>query len=132
MFSDIVLCLGELEFKGHKAILAARTAYFEALFRSFSPPNDLVQVRIKENFIIFFGENALPFVLVIIYIPHLQLALGELAPTNEAFMSLMRFIYHGEIFMPPEDSLYLFSDSNFYSFTNNRLQVSLHLFSEIA
>ena len=37
--------------------------------------------------------------------------------------SLMRYIYDGEVSMPPEDSLYLFPAPYFYGFTNNRLQV---------
>ena len=37
--------------------------------------------------------------------------------------SLLRYIYHGEVRMPPEDSLYLFTAPSFYIFTNNRLQV---------
>lgn len=35
-----------------------------------------------------------------------------------------RFIYHGSVDMPPEDSLYLFSAPYFYGFANNRLQAA--------
>lgn len=43
-------------------------------------------------------------------------------PSKESFHSLLRYIYYGDINMPPEDSLYLFSAPFFYGFTNNRLQ----------
>ena len=41
---------------------------------------------------------------------------------KQAFDSLLRYIYWGDVTMPPEDSLYLFSAPYFYGFTNNRLQ----------
>lgn len=43
-------------------------------------------------------------------------------PSAESFDSLLRYIYYGDINMPPEDSLYLFSAPFFYGFNNNRLQ----------
>lgn len=43
-------------------------------------------------------------------------------PSKESFHSLLRYIYFGDVNMPPEDSLYLFSAPYFYGFTNNRLQ----------
>lgn len=43
-------------------------------------------------------------------------------PSKESFDSLLRYIYYGDVNMPPEDSLYLFSAPFFYGFTNNRLQ----------
>lgn len=43
-------------------------------------------------------------------------------PSRESFHSLLRYVYYGDINMPPEDSLYLFSAPFFYGFTNNRLQ----------
>lgn len=43
-------------------------------------------------------------------------------PSLESFNSLLRYIYYGDVNMPPEDSLYLFSAPYFYAFTNNRLQ----------
>lgn len=54
----------------------------------------------------------------------LQIAIGEMIPSRQAFDSLMRYIYHGDVVMPPEDSLYLFAAPYFYGFTNNRLQVN--------
>ena len=45
-------------------------------------------------------------------------------PSRQAFDSLLRYIYYGDVSMPPEDSLYLFSAPYFYGFTNNRLQAS--------
>lgn len=52
-----------------------------------------------------------------------QIAIGEMIPSQQAFDSLLRYIYHGDVTMPPEDSLYLFPAPYFYGFTNNRLQV---------
>ncbi len=52
----------------------------------------------------------------------LQIAIGEMVPSAQAFDSLLRYIYYGEVSMPPEDSLYLFSAPYYYGFTNNRLQ----------
>lgn len=43
-------------------------------------------------------------------------------PSKASFDSLLRYIYYGDVNMPPEDSLYLFSAPYFYGFTNNRLQ----------
>lgn len=43
-------------------------------------------------------------------------------PSSESFRSLLRYIYYADVLMPPEDSLYLFTASVFYGFTNNRLQ----------
>ncbi len=45
-----------------------------------------------------------------------------MVPSRQAFDSLLRYIYYGEVSMPPEDSLYLFSAPYYYGFTNNRLQ----------
>ena len=93
-FSDIQLILDGQAFNAHKAILAARSSYFEGLFRSFTP-----------------GSNQVP------------ISIGEMLPSQQSFMSLMRYIYHGDVDMPPEDSLYLFTAHAFYIFTNHRLQV---------
>jgi len=46
-----------------------------------------------------------------------------MVPSRQAFDSLLRYIYYGDVTMPPEDSLYLFAAPYFYGFTNNRLQV---------
>jgi len=54
-----------------------------------------------------------------------QTSIGEMVPTRQAFDSLLRYIYYGDVTMPPEDSLYLFSAPYYYGFTNNRLQVCL-------
>lgn len=95
-FSDVQLVLDETTVHAHKAILAARSSYFEGLFRSFSPPS---------------GSNQVP------------ISIGEMVPSRQSFLSLMRYIYFGDVEMPPEDSLYLFTAHAFYIFTNNRLQV---------
>ncbi|XP_066280892.1 leucine-zipper-like transcriptional regulator 1 [Branchiostoma lanceolatum] len=92
-FCDITLLLDGVPFPAHKSILAARSSYFEAMFRSFMPEDREVTISI-----------------------------GEMIPSTQAFESLLRYIYYGDITMPPEDSLYLFSAPYFYGFSNNRLQ----------
>lgn len=92
-FCDINLVLDNDVIPAHKAILAARCAYFQAMFRSFSPADNIVNIQI-----------------------------GDVKPSGEAFNSLLRYIYYGETKMPTEDSLYLFQAPCFYGFTNNRLQ----------
>lgn len=45
-FCDINLVLeNNMVISAHKSILAARSSYFQALFRSFSPPDNNVNVR---------------------------------------------------------------------------------------
>ncbi|XP_011148162.2 leucine-zipper-like transcriptional regulator 1 isoform X2 [Harpegnathos saltator] len=92
-FCDIRLILDGLPIPAHKAVLAARCSYFEAMFRSFMPRNNMVNIQI-----------------------------GEMIPSSESFHSLLRYIYYADVSMPPEDSLYLFTAPVFYGFTNNRLQ----------
>ena len=46
-----------------------------------------------------------------------------MVPSRQSFQSLLKYIYYGNVKMPPEDSLYLFTAPSFYIFTNNRLQV---------
>lgn len=93
-FADISLVLEGSPIPSHKAILAARSSYFEGMVRSFCPPDNKVIVSI-----------------------------GEMVPSRQSFDSLLRYIYYGDVVMPPEDSLYLFSAPHFYIFSNNRLQV---------
>lgn len=92
-FCDINLILDGDIVPAHKAILAARCEYFQAMFRSFNPADNIVNIQI-----------------------------GEVKPSVESFNSLLRYIYYGETKMPTEDSLYLFQAPCFYGFTNNRLQ----------
>ncbi|KAK7933775.1 hypothetical protein WMY93_004671 [Mugilogobius chulae] len=47
---------------------------------------------------------------------------GEMVPSKQAFDSMLRYIYYGDVNMPPEDSLYLFAAPYYYGFSNNRLQ----------
>ncbi|EGI64612.1 Leucine-zipper-like transcriptional regulator 1 [Acromyrmex echinatior] len=92
-FCDITLELNGRSIPAHKAILAARCGYFEGLFRS-TPGNNTANVQI-----------------------------GETIPSYDSFYSLLKYIYYANVSMPPEDSLYLFAASEYYSFTNNRLKV---------
>jgi N-acetylneuraminic acid mutarotase len=91
-FYDVDLMLDGQVIAAHKPILAARSGYFEGHFR-FMPTESKVNIQI-----------------------------GEMIPSLQSFHSLLRFIYCGDVNMPPEDSLYLFSAPLYYSFTNNRLQ----------
>jgi hypothetical protein len=93
-FSDIVLVVDGSRIQAHKAILAARCSYFEAMFRSFMPEKNEVTISI-----------------------------GETVPSLQAFESLMKYIYYGDVNMSPEDSLYVFAAPQYYGFTNGRLQV---------
>ncbi|GFG28824.1 hypothetical protein Cfor_03040 [Coptotermes formosanus] len=92
-FCDITLMVDGHPIPAHKAVLAARCSYFEAMFRSFMPEDNIVHIQI-----------------------------GEMIPSLQSFDSLLRYIYYADVNMPPEDSLYLFSAPYFYGFTNNRLQ----------
>jgi len=46
-FCDITLMLDDMPITAHKAILAARCSYFEAMFRSFMPENNMVNVSLN-------------------------------------------------------------------------------------
>ncbi|KAJ8712755.1 hypothetical protein PYW08_008059 [Mythimna loreyi] len=92
--SDVRLRVGAASRPAHRSVLAARAAYFEAMFRSFSPHDNIVNIQICDT-----------------------------VPSEEAFDSLLRYIYYGDTNMPTEDSLYLFQAPIYYGFTNNRLQV---------
>lgn len=43
-FCDITLMLDGVPIPAHKAVLAARCSYFEGMFRSFMPENNIVNV----------------------------------------------------------------------------------------
>nr|XP_037271803.1 LOW QUALITY PROTEIN: leucine-zipper-like transcriptional regulator 1 [Rhipicephalus microplus] len=92
-FCDITLLLDGHPIPSHKSVLVARCSYFEAMFRSFMPDHNTVNI-----------------------------AIGEMIPSLQSFNTLLRYIYYGDVSMPPEDSCYLFSAPYFYGFTNNRLQ----------
>ena len=36
-----------------------------------------------------------------------NISIGEMVPSKQAFESMVRYIYYGDVNMPPEDSLYL-------------------------
>ncbi|KAF7285692.1 hypothetical protein GWI33_010187 [Rhynchophorus ferrugineus] len=94
-FCDVDLILEGQVIPAHKAILVARSGYFEARFRSFMPNETDRIVNIK---------------------------IGELIPSRKSFDTLLRYIYYGDTKMPPEDSLYLFASASFFNFSNIRLQ----------
>ncbi|KAH8386439.1 hypothetical protein KR093_000577 [Drosophila rubida] len=91
-FCDISLVLEDHVIPAHKSVLSARCTYFQGMFRSFMPPDNAVNIQI-----------------------------GEISPSLEAFHSLLRYIYYGETKMPPQDALYLFQAPCFYGLSNNRL-----------
>jgi len=35
-----------------------------------------------------------------------NISIGEMVPSTQAFESMLRYIYYGDVNMPPEDSLY--------------------------
>ena len=43
-FCDITLLLDDVRISAHKAVLAARCSYFEAMFRSFMPDDSCIKV----------------------------------------------------------------------------------------
>ncbi len=94
LFSDVTLMLDSFEIPSHRAILAARSSYFEGLFRSFNPSDRRIQITI-----------------------------GDMVPSRQSFSSMLRYVYYGDVTMPPEDSLYLFAAPSYYIFSNSRLQV---------
>ena len=72
-------------------------------------------------------KNKVEFILVYLYLFYiLQIAIGEMVPSLQAFNSLLRYIYYGDVTMPTEDSLYLFPAPYFYGFSNHRLQVTMN------
>ena len=91
-FTDIVLQVDRQAVPAHIPILAARCSYFEALFRSFMPGDRRVSVTF-----------------------------GKTLPTLQAFNSLLKYVYYGDVQMAPEDCLYIFSAPNFFGFTNLQL-----------
>lgn len=91
-FGDIFLCVHDHKLLAHKAVLVARCAYFQALFRSFMPQNYQVEI-----------------------------AFGKTVPTLQAFNSLLKYIYSGDHDMPTEDALYVYSAPNFFGFSNLKL-----------
>ncbi|XP_043661203.1 leucine-zipper-like transcriptional regulator 1 homolog [Drosophila teissieri] len=91
-FCDISLVLEDHVIPAHKSVLSSRCTYFQGMFRSFMPPDNTVNIQI-----------------------------GEISPSLEAFHSLLRYIYYGETKMPPQDALYLFQAPCFYGLANNRL-----------
>lgn len=36
----------------------------------------------------------------------MNISIGEMVPSRQAFESMLRYIYYGEVNMPPEDSLH--------------------------
>ena len=51
-FCDITLILDGVSIPAHKAVLAARCSYFEAMFRSFMPKDGTVKVRTKRHILL--------------------------------------------------------------------------------
>lgn len=54
-FCDINLVLDDQIIPAHKSILAARCSYFQAMFRSFMPPDNIVNVCISNYFFFHSG-----------------------------------------------------------------------------
>lgn len=92
-FSDVTLLVGGYLIPAHKCILAARCSYFEAMLRSFNPPDNIIRIQI-----------------------------GEMLISKNAFDVLLKYIYYGDLNIPIEHSFILFLAADFYGFSNNLLQ----------
>ncbi len=56
-----------------------------------------------------------------------NISIGEMVPSKQAFESMLRYIYYGDVNMPPEDSLYPSQvHTDLYSFSSkwNALKTS--------
>jgi hypothetical protein len=94
--ADMTLVLGGERVPAHKAILAARCSYFRAMYNS-----GLLESRTNE----------------------LRVSIGNLVPSVQSLGALLRYIYFGDGIIAPENAMYLLPASDFYGFSNSRLQV---------
>lgn len=56
-----------------------------------------------------------------------NISIGEMVPSKQAFDSMLRYIYYGDVNMPPEDSLYPFqiqTVNRYHSSTGSCSQVT--------
>lgn len=61
-----------------------------------------------------------------------NISIGEMVPSKQAFDSMLRYIYYGDVNMPPEDSLYPFQIQTVNSYRNRKhSQGSLNMLSEL-
>lgn len=49
-----------------------------------------------------------------------NISIGEMVPSRQAFESMLRYIYYGEVNMPPEDSLHPHSQGRSQVITDSR------------
>lgn len=122
-FCDINLILEDHVISAHKSVLSARCTYFQGMFRSFMPPDNTVNVSTYSRYLY---NIVCLYILYYIFASisfqfHVQIQIGEISPSLEAFQSLLRYIYYGETKMPPQDALYLFQAPCFYGLSNSRL-----------
>lgn len=66
-FCDITLRLNGMLIPAHKAILAARCSYFEAMFRSYMPENNMVNVSLCNLTDLLLDEGGLDFIYNILH-----------------------------------------------------------------
>lgn len=90
-FCDIALKIGDVHIRAHKSILAARSGYFDAMFRSSTPLINFAPIQIKN------------------------------VTSVEAFNSLLKYIYYGEINLPLEHLSRLIAAPFYYQFSDNEL-----------
>lgn len=89
-FCDIEVNIGDVHIRAHKSILAARSGYFDAMFRSSTPLINFAPIQIKN------------------------------VTSVEAFNSLLKYIYYGEINLPLEHLSRLIA-APYYQFSDNEL-----------
>lgn len=81
----------------YRSVVVFPNSYFEAMFRSFMPEDGQVNISI-----------------------------GEMVPSKQAFESMLRYIYYGDVNMPPEDSLYPFKRRRIHTRENQRKKESIY------
>lgn len=106
-FSDIKLQINQDITSAHKAILAARCSFFQGLFKW--PASESSSTSTSSSLSTSSHEEQL-----------ISIKIGEIIPSSQSFITLLKYIYYGNVDMPPEDLLYLFSAPSYYGFTNNR------------
>lgn len=108
-FCDITLLLDGHPRPAHKAILAARSRYAAGLWGRGGAKPDLDVDSPPERAGIYLPVCSYFEAMFRSFMPEdgqVNISIGEMVPSRQAFESMLRYIYYGEVNMPPEDSLY--------------------------